>query len=230
MAITTTSTIGNPSMSRVFSASSTEQVYSNQNDSITGTAIGLSMPGQVVSYVCATVASGTGLWRIISSTTNKIHRQGFVSKTGYVDTSECMISPLTIQSDMLFQIYAQPDNATANQSNLVALVYTERGVEAFQAKGAVDGANTPLVSIISDLGVGNLLFGATISRIEVAGEAGMALNNVNVVDAAGGTQFTGYGNYRLPTAGGTSTKLNGAFPMAIRVQKGWIVNTNVTTA
>jgi hypothetical protein len=94
----------------------------------------------------------------------------------------------------------------------------------------VDGANTPLVSIISDLGVGNLLFGATVSRIEVAGEFGMALNNVNVVDAAGGTQFTGYGNYRLPTAGGTSTKLNGVFPMAIRVQKGWIVNTNVTTA
>jgi len=230
MAIATTSTIGNPTMTRVFSAASTEQVYSNQNDSITSTAIGLSMPGQVVSYVCATVASGTGLWRIISSTTNKIHRQGFCSKTGYVDNSECMITPLTIQSDMLFQIYAQPDNSTANQSNLVALVYTERGVEAFQAKGAVDGANTPLVSIISDLGVGNLLFGATVSKIEVAGEFGMALTNVNVVDAAGGTKYTCYGKYRLPTAGGTSTKLNGSFPMAIRVQKGWIVNTNVTTA
>ena len=230
MAIATTSTIGNPSMTRVFSASSTEQVYSNQTDSVTQTAIGLSMPGQVVSYVCATVASGTGLWRIISSTTNKIHRQGFVSKTGYVDNMECMISPLTIQPDMLFQIYAQPDNAGANESNMVALVYTERGVEAFQATGALDAINAPLISIISGLGVGNLLFGATISKIAVAGEFGMALNNLNVVDAAGGTTYTGYGNYRLPTAGGTSTKVNGSFPMSIRIQKGWVVNVNPTTA
>ena len=143
---------------------------------------------------------------------------------------ECMISPLTIQPDMLFQIYAQPDNAGANESNLVALVYTERGVEAFQSIGALDAINSPLISIISGLGVGNLLFGATISKIAVAGEFGMALNNLNVVDAAGGTQFTGYGNYRLPTAGGTSTKVNGSFPMNVRIQKGWVVNVNPTTA
>ena len=226
----TTSVIGNTSMSRVFSAASVDQTYSNQTDSVTGTAIGLSMPNQTISYICATTASGTGLWRIISSTTNTIHRQGIVSKTNYVDNSECQIAPLRIASDMLFQIYVQPDDATANESNMVALVYSNRGVEAFQATNATDTVNAPLVSIISGLGVGNLLFGATISKIEVAGEFGMALNNLNVVDAAGGTQYTGYGNYRLPTAGGTSTQTNGVFPMSIQVQKGWVVNANATTA
>jgi hypothetical protein len=226
----TTSVVGNPTMSRVFSAASVDSTYSNQTDSVTGTAIGLSMPGQTISYICATTASGTGLWRIISSTSNKIHRQGFLSKTGYVDESECKITPLTIQPDMLFQCYVQPDDATANESNMVALVYSNRGVEAFQATNATDTVNAPLVSIISGLGVGNLLFGATITKIEVAGEFGMALNNITVIDAASGTQYTGYGGYRLPTAGGTSTQTNGVFPMNIRVEKGWVVNCNVTTA
>ena len=188
------------------------------------------MPNNTVSYICATTASGTGLWRIISSTTNMIHRQGFVSKTGYVEPSECQIAPLQIKPDMLFQIYVQPDDATANESNMVALVYSNRGVEAFQATNATDSTPVPLTSILSGLGVGNLLFGATISKIEVAGEFGMALNNITVIDAAAGTQFTGYGSYRLPTAGGTSTQTNGVFPMNITVQKGWVVNVDGTTA
>ena len=226
----TTSVIGNPSMSRVFSASSTDQTYYNQVDSVTSTNIGLSMPSQTVSYICATTASGTGVWRIISSTTNTIHRQGFVSKTGYVEPSACQIRPIQIQPDMLFQIYVQPDDATANESNMVALVHSNRGIEAFQATNAMDGTPVPLLSIISGLGVGNLLFGATINKIEVAGEFGMALNNITVIDAAAGTQYTGYGSYRLPTAGGTSTQTNGVFPMNIQVQKGWVVNVNATTA
>jgi hypothetical protein len=226
----TTSVIGNQSMSRVFSASSTDSTYFNQVDSVTGTAIGLSMPNQTISYLCSTTASGTGLWRIISSTTNKIHRQGVMSKTGYVVNSECSIVPLRIQPDMLFQCYVQPDNSGVNESNLVALVYSNRGVEAFQTVGSIDGDQSPLVSIISGLGVGNLLFGSTISRIEVAGEFGMALDTLTVIDAASGNQYTGYGNYRLPTAGGTSTQMNGVFNMTMPVQKGWVVNVQTTTA
>ena len=88
----TTSVIGNQTFSRVFKASSTASQYFNQNDSVTSTAIGLSMPNATISYVCATTAAGTGLWRIISSTTNMIHRQGIISKTGFVEPSECMIT------------------------------------------------------------------------------------------------------------------------------------------
>ena len=226
----TTSVIGNQSFSRVFSASSTDSQYFNQNDSVTGTAIGLSMPNATINYVCSTTAAGTGLWRIISSTTNMIHRQGIVSKTGFVEPSECMIAPLVIKSDMLFQIYVQPDATLLGETNSVALVYSNRGVEAFQCVASVDDTPTPLVSVISGLGVGNLLFGASISKIEVACDADAALNNITVIDATSGTQFTGYGNVRLPTAGGTSTQTNGVFPMAITVQKGWVVNIDTTSA
>ena len=186
------------------------------------------MPNATISYVCATTGAGTGLWRIISSTTNMIHRQGIISKTGYVEPSECMIAPLVIKSDMLFQIYVQPD--ILGKTNSVALVYSNRGVEAFQCLASSNNSPSPLVSIISGLGVGNLLFGASISKIEVACDADAALNNITVIDATSGTQFTGYGNVRLPTAGGTSTQTNGVFPMAITVQKGWVVNIDTTSA
>ena len=226
----TTSVIGNQTFSRVFSATSVDSTYSNQNDSVTSTAIGLSMPNATINYVCSTTAAGTGLWRIISSTTNMIHRQGIVSKTGFVEPSECMIAPLVIKSDMLFQIYVQPDSITPGATNSVALVYSNRGVEAFQCVGSVDTVATPIVSVISGLGVGNLLFGANISKIEVATDFGATLNEITVIDATSGTNFTGYGNVRLPTAGGTSTKTNGVFPMAITVQKGWVVNLNTLSA
>ena len=226
----TTSVIGNPTFSRVFSATSVDSTYSNQNDSVTSTAIGLSMPNATISYVCATTAAGTGLWRIISSTTNMIHRQGIVSKTGFVEPSECMIAPLVIKSDMLFQIYVQPDSIIPGATNSVALVHSNRGVEAFQCVDSIDDTPSPLVSVISGLGVGNLLFGANISKIEVATDFGATLNEITVIDATSGTQMTGYGSVRLPTAGGTSTQTNGVFPMAIQVQKGWVVNLNTLSA
>ena len=50
--------IGNPSMSRLFSATATDGQYNNLNDTVTSTAIGLSMPGRSVNYVCATVTAG----------------------------------------------------------------------------------------------------------------------------------------------------------------------------
>ncbi len=228
--VDTQSVIGNPRMSRVFSASSTDGQYNNQTDSVTTTAIGLSMPNQTINYVCATQATGLGVWRLISSTTNKIFRQGFTSKTGYVCPASCVIPAIAIQPDMLFQIYTLADDATANQSNCLALVDTNRGREAFVATDVPDSTATELKSLISDLGVGDLLFGATLNQVAVSGEAGMALTSITILDASSGTQYTGYGSYRLPTAGGKSALTNGVFPMAIPLSKGWKLKATTVTA
>jgi hypothetical protein len=223
--------IGNKNMSRVFTnAAGTESSYNNLTDTTTTTALGLSLPNQTISYVCGTVTSGSGLWRIISSTTNLIHRQGICSLVSYVDPAECYIPSLKIQSDMLFQILPVPV-AGAGTSNVLALITSNRGIEAFHtASPAPDGVSSNLVSIISGLTVGNLLFGSTIQQVKVAGETGMVLNNVTCTDASGGTQFTGYGNVRLPTAGGKSLQTNGVYDVSIGVQKGWNVLCNVTKA
>lgn len=225
-----TAIIGNPNMTRVFSATATDGQYSNLTDSVTTTALGLTMPGQSISYICATYTQGLAVWRIISSQTNQIFRQGFCSQAGYVDAEACRINPITVAPDMLFQIYPLAVDATANQSNILALVTTNRGVEAFSATGAVDNAFTPLTALISGLGIGDLLFGATLQNVKVMQEDGGKLTSITLVDAASGTQYTGYGSTRLPSAGATSGQYNGDFPFAVQLQKGWVLNAQVITA
>ena len=222
--------IGSPQMSRLFSATATDGQYNNLNDTVTSTAIGLSMPNRTINYVCATVAAGCGTWRIISSQTNQIFRQGFCSLTGYVDPQQCMIAPLAIQPDMLFQIFSLAVDATAQQTNSLALITSNRGVEAFQRTDVPDNTATELISIISGLGVGDLLFGSTITNVKVQLENGAQLTSISFVDASGGTQYTGYGSTRLPDAGGVSTLYNGEYSAGIPVQKGWKLNETTVSA
>lgn len=228
--VATTAVIGNPRMSRIFSATSTDGIYNNQNDSVTSTAIGLSMPNQTISMVQASQATGLGVWRILSSTTQKIHRLGFTNKTGYTDPADCMIAPLAIQSDMLFQVYTLADDATGTQSNALALITSNRGVEAFYATDIPDSTATELKSLLSGLGIGDLLFGATINQVSVQGEFGMALTSISVLDAASGTVMTSYGSTRLPTAGGKSALTNGVFNVSIPLQKGFVLKATTVTA
>ena len=222
--------IGSPAMSRLFSATATDGQYNNLNDTITSTAIGLSMPGRSINYVCATVTAGCGLWRIISSQTNQIYRQGFTSQVGFVNPEQCMIQPLAVQPDMLFQIFSLAVDGTAQQTNSVAIVTSNRGQEAFFKTDVPDSTATEMVSVISGLGVGDLLFGATINRVCVQLESGASLTSITFIDASGGTQYTGYGSTRLPDAGGTSTMKNASFPLAIPVQKGWKLNETTVSA
>ncbi len=69
--------------------------------------------------------------------------------------------------------------------------------------------DTQLTALISGLGVGDLLFGATMTNVAIQGEAGMFLTNITVLDAASGTVMTQTGSVRLPTAGGKSAMTNG---------------------
>ena len=219
--VATSAVIGHARMSRVFSATSTDGQYNNQNDSVTETAIGLSMPNQTITYIQASQATGLGVWRIISSTTNQIVRQGFTSKTGYTCPASNMIAPLAIKSDYLFQVYTLADSAEPNQSNALALITSNRGVEAFVATDIPDSTDIQLTALISGLGVGDLLFGATMSNVAIQGEAGMFLTNITVLDAASGTVMTQTGSVRLPTAGGKSAMTNGVFNMSIPLLKGF---------
>ena len=228
--VATSAVIGNPRMSRIFSATSTDGIYNNQNDSVTSTAIGLSMPNQTITMVQASQATGLGVWRIMSSTTNQIYRQGFTNKTGYTEPADCMIQPLSIKSDMLFQVYTLADDATANESNALAFITSNRGVEAFYATNIADSTATELKSLLSGLGVGDLLFGATMSQVSVQGEAGMFLTSISVLDAASGTVMTSYGSTRLPTAGGKSALTNGVFNVSIPLQKGFVLKATTVSA
>ena len=228
--VATSAVIGNPRMSRVFTVTATDGQYSNAIDSVTSTAIGLSMPNQTINYIQATQATGLGVWRILSSTTNQVIRQGFTAKTGYTCPASSAIAPLAIMPDYLFQVYTLADDATSNESNVLALIDTNRGREAFIAQNVVNATLTPLVSLISNLGLGDLLFGSTMNKVQVQGEAGMFLTNMTVVLGDGGTVMTQTGSVRLPTAGGKSALTNGVFNMNIALAKGMALNVTTVSA
>lgn len=223
-------TIGNMNMSRIFNVTATDGQYNNADDTITSTSIGLSIPNQTITFVASTYAAGCSVWRIISSTTNTIKRQGFASQTAYSTQAECAIAPYVVQPDDLFQVYTQIVDATPNQANVLALVQSSRGVEAFSANGVIDATYTALTSLVSGLGLGNLLFGSTVTNVAVQVEDNGALGSIQFVDAASGTQYTGYGAHRSPDAGGLSMLTNGVFPVSIPVQKGWVLNVKTTSA
>ena len=215
------STVGNASMSRIFNVTATDQQYNNTLDTVSSTALGLAMPGQVITFIQSNYAAGVGVWRIISSQTNQIKRQGFMSVAGYSNPNECQITPYKVQPDDLFQVYTDIADATTDQSTVLALITSSRGVEAFTATNIADSTATNLTSLISGLGLGDLLFGSTVTQIAVQEEDGGTLSNIQIVDAAGGTQFTGYGTHRMPTAGGQSNLNNGVFNVSFGVEKGW---------
>ncbi len=218
-------------MTRVFSnAAGQDGSFSQNLDSVTGTAIGLTMPGQTINYICATVANGLGLFRIIDSQSNKIYVQGICSETSYVDPAECRIPNLIVRPSMILQVYSLATDSSALESNSLGLVTTNRGVEAFICQNSIDGVAKEFTSIISGLGVGNLLFGSTLQRVQVAVEKSAFLTGITVVDASGGTQYTGRGSTKLPTAGATSTQVNGDFPCAITLTKGFTLNLITKTA
>jgi hypothetical protein len=217
-------------MSRIFNVTGTDGQYTNALDTVSGTAIGLAMPGVTINSVQSVYTAGLGCWRIISSQTNQIFRQGFMSKGDHVDPTECSIQPLTLQSDMLFQVYTDIADATANQSTCLALVTTTGGREAFMGTNIVDATSTAITSLISGLGIGDLFFGKTVTNLQFSLEDGGTFHNAQVIDAAGGTQYTVYGQQRLPTAGGNSNLVNCVANTSFPVQKGWSLKVKVTTA
>jgi len=217
-------------VSRIFTVTGTDGTYSNATDTVSSTALGLALPGVTINLIQSTYAAGVGVWRIISSQTNVIKRQGFMLVVGYVDLFEGMILFYCIQSDDLFQVYTDIADANPNQSTVLALITSSAGVEAFIATSIPDATSISLTSLISGLGIGDLLFGKTVTQVAIQEEDGGSLGNITFIDAAGGTQYSGYGTHRLPTAGGQSNLTNGVFNVSIPVQKGWSLKVKVTSA
>ena len=153
-----------------------------------------------------------------------------MSLSGYVDYEACQIPSYRLQNDDVLQVFTYALDATANQSNVIALVTSGRGVEAFGATDVVESTSTALTSLVSGLGMGDLLFGNTITNVDVQEESGGSLSRISIKRADGGTQWIGFGNTRLPTAGATSTMTNGDFPMTISVAQGWALECTVVTA
>lgn len=224
--------VGNASMSRVFTKTdATDGVFESNNltSSQSGVNLGLEMPGVTITSVQAVYTEGAAIWRIIDATTNRVSRYGMASKDGYTCASSSSIPAYVVKSTDLLQIYPVAVNSTPQNAEVLAWVVTNAGVEPFGVTVTTTEA-TEMKSLITSQTLGDYAFGKRVQKVCIQAEDGALLDEVTVLDQTGGTVYTAYGTYRMPTAGGANAYTNGEYMTALTIAKGWTIKVAVTAS
>jgi len=211
---------------------STEGVFESNNlqSAQSGVNLGLEMPGVTITSVQATYTDGCAIWRIIDATTNKVSRYGMATQVGYTCAKSAQIPAYVVKPTDLLQIYPKAVNATPNDSEVLAWVVTNKGVEPFGVTTTSDNTLTEMVSLTTGQTLGDYAFGSRVVKVCIQSELGSNLNRVTVVDQTGGTVWQAFGNHRMPSAGGANAYTNGEYMVSIPVQKGFSIKVAVTSA
>lgn len=224
--------VGNGRMSKVFSATVTEEAWKNMQDTLSSTNLGILIPRAVVNNVQAsTDSNGAMAWRIQNAQTLLVSRRGWGAKEGYNCYSSAAIPAHSINPDEIIQYYVMPADATANKSNALAWVHTSKGTELYQAKGITDSTATAMTTSLQGQTLGDAAFNSTLTGFSIQAEQGARVVKVEFIDSAGGIVLTIDGNYRMPTAGGTSMYYNlEAKGLSLPVTKGFSMKITTVTA
>ena len=166
---------------------------------------------------------------MVNSQDNVVSRIGWGSLANYVNPEECKITPYTIKPTDLLQVFCKAVNATGGDTEVMAWVTTSGGVESFNCTTAENSTLTAMTNSVTGQTLGDWAFGKTLTRIEIQCEDGAFLSECAVIDQTGSKAWTGGGSTRLPTAGGTSTKLNFEMPVGISVAKGFALQVSTVT-
>jgi len=226
-------TVSNPSMARQFADAATDGTVFTTNNLLDINAaqnLGILIPNITIDSVQMTYAGGLAQWRIINSQNQVVSRKGWASQLKYVTPSECSIAPLKISSTDLLQVFCKAKNDTAGDTEVMAWITTNGGVESFQCTTAADSTLTAMTNSITAQSLGDWAFGKTLNRIQIQCEDGAWLSEVALIDQTGSKVWTAGGNTRLPTAGGTSTHTNLDIPCGISIGKGWAIQVSTITA
>jgi hypothetical protein len=224
--------VGNGMMSKVFSATVTEEAWKNMQDTLSNTNLGILIPRAVVNNVQASTDSdGCMAWRIQNAQTLRVSRRGWGSKEGYNCYASAAIPAHSINPDEIIQYYIMPADATANQSNALAWVHTTKGTELYQAKDIADNTATAMTTSLQGQTLGDAAFNSTLTGFSIQAEQGARVVKVEFIDSAGGVVLTIDGNYRQPTDGGTSAYYNlEAKGLSLAVTKGFTMKITTVTA
>ena len=228
-----TAIVGNSRMSKTFSDTSTDSQWDSNImlDDLGNNPLGILMPGVTINHVCVVYTGGACAWRIIDSVTLQVKRRGWASLTGYSDYNQCQIQPYTIQKTDTLQIYPVAVDATANQSHILAWVTSNSGTELYSVGDVVDNTPTAIVTAVNNQGIGDSIFGQTMTSMSVQVEDGGTLKEVTVTDSAGGVIYTAYGTKRGLTPGSRSNYYNiNLKGLNIPVSKGYILKVKTVTA
>ena len=214
-----------------FGATATDGQWNTLTDTLSGSQLGILIPNVTVDNLMTNYAGGLAAVRIQDAITLAVKYRGFASAAGYNWYPASGIGPIRISANDQLQVYSQPVDATANQSNVLAWVTTNTGMELYQGLDVVDSTDTEITSAINGASLGASMFQTTLTSIKVQCEDGASLSNVTLVDDAGGVVMTLYGNQRGVTAGQQSLILNGDFMgLNVKVGRGWKLRVKTVSA
>ena len=219
-------------MSKIFGGTVTDGVWSNIQDTLSATNLGILIPGMPVNFVQAQYNGGLMAWRIQNAQSLQVSRRGW----GALDGSSCYksagIPTYAITPDDMIQVYAQPVDSTSAKSNALAWVTTTKGTELYQALAIADGTATAMTTALQQQTFGDAAFNSTLTQLSICLEDGASLDKVEFIDSAGGVVLTIQGDQRIPnatTGGGTSAYYNLMVPgMGLQVTKGFSMKITVT--
>jgi len=221
----TSITTGNPSMSKIFTDSSTDDVWSGNvlTDSIAGQSIGILIPGSTLTFAQAEYEAGCMAWRLQNAQSLRVTARGWGVKAGQNCMSEAGIPPVKVNPNDILTVYPLPVDGTAQKSNVLAWVTTTKGVELFKAKAVADSTATAMITAVNGQTLGDAFFNSTLQALSVQCEDGCTLDSIQIIDEMGGVVFTAQGNVRgATTPAGKSNEYNLDLPrLAINIGKGW---------
>lgn len=215
-------TVGNNRMSKVFSGTITDEVWTNIQDSLSSTNLGILIPRANVNNVQAEYTAGLAAWRFQNAQSLQVSRRGWAAQIGYDCYKSTSIPTYSVNPDDMVQVYAMPVNGASNKFNALAWVTTTKGTELYKAKAVPDSTATAMTTALQDQTLGDAAFNSNITALSICLETGASLDKVEFIDSAGGVIFTIQGGHRMPTAGGTSAYYNlDVSGLALPITKGF---------
>jgi len=226
-----TATIGNGRMSKIFGGTVTDGVWSNIQDTLSATNLGILIPGMPVNFVQAEYAGGLMAWRIQNAQSLQVSRRGWGALEDYSCYKSSIIPTYSVGADDMIQVYSQPV-AQTDECNALAWVHTTKGVELYEVLGLGDNEAKEMKTALQDQSFGDAAFNSTLTQISICLNDGANLDKVEFIDSAGGVVLTIQGDARIPspsTNGGISAYYNLMVPnMGLQVTKGFTMKITVT--
>ena len=214
--------LSNNQMSKIFSGTATDGVWTNLQDSLSGSNLGILIPNAMINRAIGTYTGGVGAYRIINAQTLAVSRRGWLAEDGYSCYSSGAIAPHRVMPNEIVQVYTQPVDATAAQVNAIAWIHTTKGTELYQALEVKDAILTEMKTALQSQSIGDAAFNSKMTGISIQLEDGGKLTSLSLYDSAGGLIWNLPANYRMPSVGATSAYYNfKAEGLSIPIGKGF---------
>lgn len=229
-----TATVGNGRMSKIFGGTVTDGVWTNIQDTLSSTNLGILIPRAAVNNVQAEYNGGLMAWRIQNAQSLQVSRRGWGALEGNSCYKSSVIPTYGIGADDMIQVYAQPVDSTSAKTNALAWINTTKGTELYQALAVADGTATAMTTSLQGQTFGDAAFNSTLTGLSICLEDGASLDKVEFIDSAGGVVLTIQGDDRIPNGaagGGTSAYYNLMVPnMGLQVTKGFAMKITTKSA